>query len=76
MVSAKARIAAYREKKEQMKYNQMALIDDYVSNILSDSLNVGISRRPSTQHQIDSNALELDVYNSASSSQNKSGSSK
>ena len=52
MVQAKEKIAAAKELKEQMKANRMALIDDYVSSILSDSLENGsliaASRRPTT----------------------------
>ena len=51
MVQAKEKIAAAKELKEQMRANRMAMIDDYVSSILSDSLESGslvVARRPTT----------------------------
>ena len=64
MVNAKARIEAYKKNKELVKKNKMRRIDDYVSNILKDSLDVANIQRQST---IDEYGVEIEELNSESS---------
>ena len=66
MVSAKARIEAYRRQKELVKINHLRRIDDYVSNILSESLDVANIKRQST---IDEFGVEMEDLNSETSSE-------
>ena len=65
MVHAKERIAAYKRQKELVKHHRMSRIDDYVSNILSDSLDIANIRRQST---IDEFGVEIEDLSSESSS--------
>ena len=65
MVSAKARIEAYKKQKEIVKINNLRRIDDYVSNILSDSLDDANLKRQST---INEYGVEMEDLNSESSS--------
>lgn len=65
MVSAKARIEAYKKQKEIVKINNLRRIDDYVSNILSDSLDDADLKRQST---INEYGVEMEDLNSESSS--------
>ena len=66
MVSAKARIEAYKRQKEIVKINHLRRIDDYVSNILSESLDVANIKRQST---IDEFGVEMEDLNSETSSE-------
>ena len=65
MVSAKARIEAYKRQKEIVKIKHMRRIDDYVSNILSESLDVADLKRQST---IEEYGVEMEDLNSESAS--------
>ena len=65
MVSAKARIEAYKRQKEIVKINHLRRIDDYVSNILSESLDVADLKRQST---IDEYGVEMEDLNSETAS--------